>query len=62
MARVQKSTALYPHPFSRSYWRDAAAEMKDTRMLVICSEGCFVKYCYLHLIKTFFFVFLLIIT
>ena len=35
MARVQKSTALYPHPFSRSYWRDAAAEMKDTRMLVI---------------------------
>ena len=35
MSRVQKSTALYPHPFSREYWRDAAAEMKDTRMLVI---------------------------
>ena len=35
MARIQKSTALYPHPFSRGYWRDAAAEMKDTRMLVI---------------------------
>ena len=35
MARVQKSTALYPHPFSKAYWRDAAAEMKDTRMLVI---------------------------
>ena len=35
MSRVQKSTALYPHPFSRAYWRDAAAEMKDTRMLVV---------------------------
>ena len=35
MARIQKSTTLYPHPFSRSYWRDAAAEMKDIRMLVI---------------------------
>ena len=35
MPRTQKSTALYAHPFSRSYWRDAAAELKDTRMLVI---------------------------
>jgi len=35
MSRVQKSTALYPHPFSKSYWQDAAAELKDTRMLVI---------------------------
>ena len=35
MSRIQKSTALYAHPFSRSYWRDAAAELKDTRMLVI---------------------------
>ena len=35
MPRIQKSTALYAHPFSRSYWRDAAAELKDTRMLVI---------------------------
>ena len=35
MSRAQKSTALYPHPFSRGYWRDAAAEMKDTRMLVV---------------------------
>lgn len=35
MARVNKSTALYPHPFSRAYWRDAAAELKDVRMLVI---------------------------
>ena len=35
MSRTQKSTALYPHPFSRAYWRDAAAEMKDIRMLVV---------------------------
>ena len=35
MARIQKSTALYPHPFSKAYWQDAAAELKDTKMLVI---------------------------
>ena len=35
MPRVQKSTALYSHPFCRDYWCDAAAEMKDTRMLVV---------------------------
>ena len=35
MAKIQKSTALYPHPFSAAYWRDAAAELKDTRMLVV---------------------------
>lgn len=35
MARTPKSTALYPHPFSAAYWRDAAAELKDTKMLVI---------------------------
>ena len=35
MARIQKSTTLYPHPFSKAYWRDAALELKDTRMLVI---------------------------
>ena len=34
MSKV-KSTALYPHPFSKAYWRDAAAELKDIRMLVI---------------------------
>ena len=34
MSKV-KSTALYPHPFSKAYWRDAAAELKDTKMLVI---------------------------
>ncbi len=29
------STTLYPHPFSKAYWRDAAQELKSTRMLVI---------------------------
>ena len=29
------STALYPHPFSKAYWRDAANEMKSTKMLVV---------------------------
>ncbi len=35
MANTNKSTALYPHPFSVAYWRDAAAELKDVKMLVI---------------------------
>ena len=35
MAKTLKSTALYPHPFSKAYWRDAAAEMKDLKMLVV---------------------------
>ena len=35
MTRVQKSIALYPHPFSKAYWHDAAAEMKDIKMLVV---------------------------
>jgi ECF transporter S component (folate family) len=30
-----RSTALYPHPFSKAYWRDAAAELKDTKMLAV---------------------------
>ena len=34
MSKV-KSTTLYPHPFSKAYWRDAAAELKDTKMLVV---------------------------
>lgn len=37
MSRTQKSTTLYPHPFSKAYWRDAAAELKDTRMLVFAA-------------------------
>ena len=35
MTTRQKSTALYPHPFSKAYWRDAAAELKDIKMLVV---------------------------
>ena len=35
MARAERSTALYSHPFSKAYWRDAASEMKFTKMLVI---------------------------
>jgi len=34
MSRV-KSTAIYKTPFSRAYWHDAAAELKDTKMLVV---------------------------
>ena len=34
---TQKSTKLYPHPFSGAYWRDAAAELKDTHMLVFAA-------------------------
>lgn len=37
MSHKQKSTALYPHPFSKGYWRDAAAELKDTHMLVFAA-------------------------
>ena len=35
MARLQRSTAIYPHPFSRAYWRDAASELTFTKMLVV---------------------------
>ena len=34
MARI-KSTATYKTPFSKAYWVDAAAELKDTKMLVV---------------------------
>ena len=34
MSKV-KSTAIYKTPFSRAYWADAAAELKDTKMLVV---------------------------
>lgn len=37
MNRVNKSTALYPNPFSKAYWKDAAAELRDTRMLVFAA-------------------------
>ena len=35
MTTTRRSTALYPHPFSKAYWKDAAAEMKSIKMLVI---------------------------
>lgn len=37
MARKQKSTAIYRTPFSAGYWRDAFAELKDTKMLVFAA-------------------------
>lgn len=37
MPRIQKSTTLYPHPFSKAYWRDAAAELKSVKTLVIAA-------------------------
>ena len=37
MPRLQKSTALYKTPFSPGYWRDAASELKDTKMLVFAA-------------------------
>ena len=37
MSAKTKSTTLYPHPFSKAYWRDAASELKDTRMLVFAA-------------------------
>jgi len=35
MSTTQKSTKLYAHPFSKAYWKDAAAELKSTKMLVV---------------------------
>lgn len=37
MSAKNKTATLYPHPFSKAYWRDAFAELKDTRMLVIAA-------------------------
>ena len=37
MRKIQKSTTLYPNPFSKAYWHDAAMELKDTKMLVIAA-------------------------
>ena len=37
MSTIQRSTALYPHPFSKAYWQDAAAEMKSTKTLVVAA-------------------------
>jgi len=30
MARLERSTNTYPHPFSKQYWADAASELKST--------------------------------
>ena len=37
MTRQEKSTAIYKTPFCKAYWRDAAAELKDTKMLVFAA-------------------------
>ena len=37
MTNVKKTNNLYKTPFSRAYWRDAAAELKDTKMLVFAA-------------------------
>lgn len=37
MPKRNKSTTLYATPFCKQYWRDAAAELKDTKMLVIAA-------------------------
>ncbi len=37
MSKVLKSNNLYKTPFSRAYWRDASAELKDTKMLVFAA-------------------------
>ena len=37
MARQVKSANLYKSPFCAGYWRDAAAELKDTKMLVFAA-------------------------
>ena len=37
MARLQKSPETFSHPFCRAYWRAAAAELKDTKMLVFAA-------------------------
>ena len=37
MARLQKSTKLYAHPFCKGYWADALSELKDTKMLVFAA-------------------------
>ena len=34
---AKRSARLYAHPFCRDYWRDAAAEFKDTRVLIFAA-------------------------
>ena len=35
--RIQRSTAMYKTPFCAGYWRDALAELKNTKMLVFAA-------------------------
>ncbi len=37
MAKIQKKPTLYKTPFTKAYWRDAALELKDTRVLVFAA-------------------------
>ncbi|MBE6975369.1 MAG: folate family ECF transporter S component [Ruminococcaceae bacterium] len=37
MSNKNRPATLYKHPFSRGYWRDAASELSNTRMLVIAA-------------------------
>lgn len=37
MSKYQKTTNLYKTPFSKAYWQDAVAELKDTHMLVFAA-------------------------
>ena len=37
MYRETESGRLYAHPFCRAYWKDAAAELRSTRMLVFAA-------------------------
>ena len=35
MAKIAKTRTLYATPFCKDYWRDAAAELRDIKMLVV---------------------------
>ena len=37
MSKLQKSATLYKTPFCKAYWRDAAMELKDAKMLVVAA-------------------------
>ena len=48
MSNTNKSTKLYKTPFSPAYWRDAAAELKDTKMLVFAALLFLVEFTLIH--------------
>lgn len=37
MSKVNKPNTLYDHPFSKDYWKTAALEFKDPRMLILAA-------------------------